>query len=227
MFDLSQTDPIPGAPPLPIRPADPQLLTGQAPLGLVGRAGTPGRRGGLLPPRCNDPGGGARGRTNHLTRQVEVNPDLDPAQRVKTLAHELGHVLLHTPDQVPVAELHQPNGRGRVEVEAESVAFLVAAARGLDTSSYTFAYVGGWMPNKENLETTLRDTAARVLGTAHGILDRLDRDQPDLTIPAEDRPAASLRTEPAVDGARVAQRAGVSVDPGRTTNLAYGDRTPR
>jgi hypothetical protein len=83
------------------------------------------------------------------------------------------------------------------------------------------------MPNKENLETTLRDTAARVLGTAHGILDRLDRDLPDLNIPAEDRPAAPLRTEPAVDGARVAQRAGVSVDPGRTSNLAHGHRTPR
>ena len=224
VFDLSQTDPIPGAPPLPIRPAEPQLLTGQAPPGLWdGLARQVDEEGFTLLEQ--DPGGGARGRTNHLTQLVEVNPDLEPAQRVKTLAHELGHVLMHTPEQVPVAELHQPNGRGRVEVEAESVAFLVAAAHGLDTSSYTFAYVGGWMPNKENLETTLRDTAARVLGTAHGILDRLDRDQPDLTIPAEDRPAAPLRTGPVLDGARVAQRAGVSVDTGRSTNLAYGDRS--
>lgn len=182
VFDLSQTDPIPGAPPLPTRPAGPQLLTGQAPPGLwEGLARQVDEEGFTLLEK--DPGGGARGRTNHLTRQVEVNPDLEVAQRVKTLAHELGHVLMHTPEQVPVAELHQPNGRGRVEVEAESVAFLVAAAHGLDTSSYTFPYVGGWMPNKENLETTLRDTAARVLDNAHGILDRLDRDQPDLTIP--------------------------------------------
>ena len=224
VFDLSQTDPIPGAPPLPTRPGGPQLLTGQAPLGLWdGLARQVDEVGFSLLEQ--DPGGGARGRTNHLTRQVEVNPELEPAQRVKTLAHELGHVLMHTPEQVPVAELHQPNGRGRVEVEAESVAFLVAAAHGLDTSSYTFAYVGGWMPNREHLETTLRDTAARVLGTAHGILDRLDRGQPDLITPAEDRPAAPPRTGPVLDGARVAQRAGASVEPGRTTNLAYGDRS--
>jgi hypothetical protein len=143
-----------------------------------------------------DPGGGARGRTNHLTRQVEVNPDLEPAQKAKTLAHELGHVLMHTPEQVPVAQLHEPNGRGRVEVEAESVAFLVSAARGLDTSSYTFPYVGGWVSNRDKLETTLRDTAARVLGTAHGILERLDRDQPDQAIPAEDRAAVAIDLGP-------------------------------
>jgi antirestriction protein ArdC len=222
VFDLSQTDPIPGAAPLPTPPPAPQLLTGQAPSGLWdGLARQVDEEGFSL--LQQDPGGGARGRTNHLTRQVEVNPDLEPAQRVKTLAHELGHVLMHTPEQVPVAELRQPNGRGRVEVEAESVAFLVAAAHGLDTSSYTFPYVGGWIPTKENLETTLRDTAARVLGTAHGILDRLDRDEPDRTIPAEDRLTALLPTGPVLDGARVAQRAAVSVDPGRTTNLAYGD----
>jgi hypothetical protein len=132
---------------------------------------------------------------------------------------------MHSPDQVPVAELHQPNGRGRVEVEAESVAYLVAAAHGLDTSSYTFAYVGGWMPRRDNLETTLRDTAARVLGTAHGILERLDRDKPDLTIPAQDLIPGPLLTAPVLDGARVAQRAGTSIDPGRTSNLAYGARS--
>jgi hypothetical protein len=186
VFDVSQTDPIPGAPPLPTPPPAPQLLTGQAPVGLWdGLARQIDEAGFTL--TMNDPGGGARGRTNHLTRQVEVNPDLDPAQQAKTLAHELGHVLLHTPDQVPVTDLYKPNSRGRIEVEAESVAFLVSAARGLDTSSYTFPYLGGWMPRKDNLETTLRTTAGRVLGTAHDILERLDRDQPDLTIPAEDR----------------------------------------
>ena len=214
VFDVSQTDPIPGAPPLPTPPPAPQLLTGQAPVGLWdGLARQVDEEGFTL--TMNDPGGGARGRTNHLTRQVEVNPDLDPAQQAKTLAHELGHVLLHTPDQVPVADLHKPNSRGRIEVEAESVAFLVSAARGLDTSSYTFPYVGGWMPRKDNLETTLRTTAARVLGTAHDILDRLDRDQPDLTIPAEDRAVPiDLGRGPrlgvarsGLDGARVALRA--------------------
>jgi len=219
VFDVSQTDPLPGAPPLPTPPPAPQLLTGQAPPGLWdGLARQVDEAGFTL--TMTDPGGGARGRTNHLTRQVEVSPDLDPAQQAKTLAHELGHVLLHSPDQVPVTDLHKPNSRGRIEVEAESVAFLVSAARGLDTSSYTFAYVGGWMPGKDNLETTLRTTAAKVLGTAHDILDRLDRDQPDLTIPAEDRATVPIdlgpgpqpgMAGPGLDGTRLARQAAAVV----------------
>ncbi|MEP6648599.1 MAG: ArdC-like ssDNA-binding domain-containing protein [Lapillicoccus sp.] len=241
VFDVSQTDPIPGAPPLPTPPPVPQLLTGQAPPGLWdGLARQVEEEGFTLV--MTDPGGGARGRgrTNHTTRHVEVNPDLEPAQKVKTLAHELGHTLLHTPDQIPITDLHKPNGRARVEVEAESVAFLVSAAHGLDTSSYTFPYVGGWMPRKSNLETTLRDTAARVLGTAHGILERLDRDKPDLTIPAEDRAAVPVElgpdrgpgvarpglNGPALDGARAALRGDGhlthNAPPGGHATISYG-----
>ncbi len=222
VFDVSQTDPVPGAPPLAVPPPAPQLLTGQAPPGLWdGLAQQVDEEDFTL--LMTDPGGGARGRTNHTTRQVEVNPDLAPAQQVKTLAHELGHVLMHAPEQVPAADLHKPGGRGRVELEAESVAFLVAAANGLDTSSYTFAYVGGWVPNKDHLEATLRSTAARVLGTAHTILERLDRDNPDLGIPAEDRPAAGHSPAPSLDGAR-AQPAAAALSPTRSSSVAYGDR---
>jgi len=34
--------------------------------------------------------------------------------------------------------------RGVKEVEAESVAYLVAGSHGLDTGGYTFPYVTGW-----------------------------------------------------------------------------------
>ncbi len=223
VFDVCQTDPIPGAPPLATPPPAPQLLTGQAPPGLWdGLARQVDEEGFTL--AMNDPGGGARGRTNHVTRQVEVDPGLDPAQQAKTLAHELGHVLLHAPGNVTLADLHQPNTRARIEVEAESVAFLVSAARGLDTSSYSFAYVGSWMPRKSSLETTLRETAARVLSTAHGILERLDRDKPDLGIPVEDRASAPNLVTPRVDGASVDRRAGAPNDPARQSNVSYGDR---
>ena len=234
VFDISQTDPIPGAPPLPDPPPRPQLLTGQAPAGLWdGLARQVDEAGFAL--SMADPGGGARGRTNHLTHQVEVSPDLEPAQQVKTLAHELGHVMLHDPIQLPVDQLHQPGGRGRVELEAESVAYLVTAAHGLDSSSYTFAYVGGWVPDRDTLETTLRQTAARVLTTAHTVLERLDRDNPDPGVPAEDQhihldlapapglpagigpdlsagrmPTAPSTAAPDLDGARAALRGGAS-----------------
>ena len=62
--------------------------------------------------------------------------DMDDAAQVKTLAHELGHVMLHGPDNVDAA-MH----RGIAEVEAESVALMVGAAHGLDTTTYTVPYV--------------------------------------------------------------------------------------
>ena len=74
-----------------------------------------------------------------------IRPELDPAQRVKTLAHELGHVMLHEPqdatDAATVAAC-----RGQREVEAESVAFLVTSAHGIDSAQYSFPYVAGWAP---------------------------------------------------------------------------------
>ncbi len=89
------------------------------------------------------------------------------------MAHELGHVLLHQPttDGAPVC-------RGSREVEAESVAYLITAAHGLDSSQYTFTYVAGWaeqalphLPDGTTVADVIHDTGARVLKTAHQILD--------------------------------------------------------
>src|SRR5699024_11830763 len=66
---------------------------------------------------------------------LPICADMDPAAQVKTLAHELGHVLLHGPD---AGEARQHRGIG--EVEAESVALMVGAAHGMDTSGYTVPY---------------------------------------------------------------------------------------
>src|SRR5206468_3055086 len=59
---------------------------------------------------------GAFGVTHHLARTVIVRDDLPPAQRAKTTAHELAHVLLHGESRS--ADLD----RSRAEIEAESVA---------------------------------------------------------------------------------------------------------
>lgn len=109
---------------------------------------------------------------------------------------ELGHVMLHGPDNEDAA-LH----RGIAEVEAESVALMVGAAHGLDTTSYTVPYVSSWassVPGKSPVEV-VQSTAERVRGAAVTILDKLDTAQVgDGNPPGLDRDAlAASREAPA------------------------------
>ena len=166
--------------PLPTPPR-PRLLAGQAPPGLwealtrvVGERGFTVARGDCGP---------ANGWTDYTTRTVRVRADVDAAQAVKTLAHEAGHVLLHDPADFTLppgsagipgtaTTPGTPTGagattaqcRGVREVEAESVAYLVAATHGLPTDDYTFAYVTGWAAgvDRNEPEKVVRDTGARV-----------------------------------------------------------------
>lgn len=64
------------------------------------------------------------------------------------------------------------------EVEAESVAYLVTAAHGLDTGGYTFAYVTGWAAGVDGAvpEQVVRDTGQRVLTAARTVLAATDPD---------------------------------------------------
>jgi len=97
--------------------------------------------------------------------------------------------------------------RGIAEVEAESVALMVGAAHGLDTSSYTVPYVSTWaasVPGKNPAEV-VQSTAERVRATALGILDKVDTLQVgDGNPPGLDREALSHRTgtAPVVTNAR-------------------------
>ena len=163
VFDVSQTD----GDPLP-QPPQATLLTGQAPPGLWDALQSFVEAQGFTVSRgdCGD----ANGVTRYDTREVRVRADIDDAAAVKTLAHEAGHVLLHAPDQ------RKPFAcRGVAEVEAESVAFMVTAAHGLDASQYTFNYVAGWAhqaatPDGPSVEDIVKATGQRVIGATDRIL---------------------------------------------------------
>jgi hypothetical protein len=104
----------------------------------------------------------ANGQTDFATRTVLIRPDLETAQRAKTLAHELAHVRLHDPAHLDANKW----SRHRKEVEAESVAYLVCSQAGLDSSGYTIPYVALWSGGDLQL---VADTAERVVETARGI----------------------------------------------------------
>lgn len=101
-------------------PETPKLLEGQAPAGLgdalADQITAHGFEVRLV--STTDAIGGANGLTDYLTHDVSVRMDLDDAAQVKTLAHELGHVILHGPDNTDaamhrgVAEIEAARGRG-------------------------------------------------------------------------------------------------------------------
>ena len=171
VWDISQTDgePIPETP-------RPSRLKGQAPNGLWdGLADQIEANGyGLRLVSHATAIGGANGLTDYVTREVSVRMDMDDAAQAKTLAHELGHVLLHRPDNAD-AGMH----RGIAEVEAESVALMVGAAHGLDTTTYTVPYVSSWASSVSGRTPVevVQSTAERVRRAAVGILDQLDTRQ--------------------------------------------------
>lgn len=154
VFDLAQTD----GPALPeVRPG---RLDGAAPLALWGALREQVAAAGYSLHYADL--GAANGRTDFAGREVVLHPDRSGAQLTKTLAHELAHVELHAPGA-------RPEGltRERAEVEAESVAFVVTAAHGLDAGNYSVPYVSGWAGGDTEL---LAQTASRVLSCARAVL---------------------------------------------------------
>ncbi|NCD17074.1 MAG: serine/arginine repetitive matrix protein 2 [Actinobacteria bacterium] len=170
VFSLSQTDGEPLL--LPPRPA---LLQGAAPPGLWDGLVAQLRDLGfdVVTVQTSEDIGGANGVTNFTTHLVRVRTDMDDAAQVKTLAHELGHVLLHDPARTGTdpRDIH----RGVLEVEAESVAYLIGAAHGMDTTGYTLPYVATWAGGTDPA-ATVRATAERVVRTARTVLDALPTD---------------------------------------------------
>ena len=78
------------------------------------------------------------------TRAISVRSDLPPLHRLKTAVHEVAHALLH-------GRADRPVGYELGELEAESAAYLVASALGIDTSAYSFAYVAHYAGDAEAL----------------------------------------------------------------------------
>jgi antirestriction protein ArdC len=100
--------------------------------------------------------------------RISVDPLLSKLHQAKTLAHEIAHSLLHGADQYFG---HAP--RSLAELEAESVAFIVAQYFGLDTSSYSFPYIAGWQ-QQEDAIANLKASGCRIQKAASQIIDWIE-----------------------------------------------------
>lgn len=211
VFDAGQvTPPVEG----PLRP---QLLTGQAPSGLWESLAELAVVEGYAVTRGDC--GTANGHIDFETRVIRIRADVDEVMACKSLCHEVGHALTMTAADVETYAAQ----RELREVEAESVAYAVLGAHGVDSSQYTFDYVAGWAARAATATTSIADiltaTGQRVIAAADRILSHT---KPAASIEDElvDEWTQAVQPSPAVATEPVAWEVVTDAD----LRLVYGER---
>jgi hypothetical protein len=159
VFDVSQTD---GAelPEVCIR------LEGEDESGLYDRLRTVATSIGFTVENALELGG-ANGMCLHDEHRILVLETNSPLQQVKTLAHELGHAILHGQGD------GRPDNRELIELEAESVAFVVCAASGINSDGYSFGYVATWSGGGDEALAAIKASAPRIQRAASQLINAL------------------------------------------------------
>ncbi len=103
---------------------------------------------------------GAKGYADPKNNKIVIKKNMSVNHQLKTMIHEYAHVVLHKEND---------SLKKQKEIEAESTAFVVCHAFGLDTSEYSFGYITTWSTNISNEE--LKDMLKNIQSKAEEIID--------------------------------------------------------
>lgn len=163
-FDISQTDGEPldeGLPPS-------ELVGGDEGLYQLLQQFSESRRIPVTEEICH---GGAHGvcyyNPDGTPKRIAIAPGRPLANRIKTLLHEIGHSLMHSP-----VEYAGHNARSQAELEAESFAFVMAHHFGIDASGYSFRYLASW--GGEDASEKLQAIGSRVQKSAKEAINAIE-----------------------------------------------------
>jgi len=185
VFDVSQTD---GEE----LPSVCNRLVGDDAAGLFAQLVAVANSIGFTVEDC-DFAGGPNGDCSHLLHRIRVEISNSPAQRIKTLAHELAHALLH----------EKYDDRKLAELEAESTAYVVCQSLGLESSDYSFGYVATWAGGGDNAIAGIKASCDRIQKTAAAILRSFDAD--DEAVAKEAIPTSKFRSATALSRTGIAR----------------------
>jgi hypothetical protein len=136
VFDVSQTEPLPGVDPAPLDPPS-QPVSGDSHAGLL--APLEQHAASLGYTVSYEPLDGRAGCCSAREARIVINQTLPANGKVTTLVHELAHA--HGID-------YQRFSRAEAELIVESVTCIVCAGAGLDTSGESVPYLAGWNPEQ-------------------------------------------------------------------------------
>lgn len=183
VFDVSQTDAIEGAPQMPTPTRD---LDAEDHAGLYARVAAHFERTGvalrraIVPGTANGfcrkipPAGAPLAAEDAWVVEVVVDERRTGADAARTALHEAAHIAA---DHLENSGGDYVAHRGRIEIEAEGAAYIVAAIAGLDTGPASTGYVASWMGHIET--ATLKATATAALAAAKVLTAALGLDEQD------------------------------------------------
>lgn len=109
---------------------------------------------------------GANGYCDPVNKRIAIKESLGEAHIIKTTIHEIAHSILHSDLK------NKDKDSSTREVEAESIAYVVSNTLGIDTSSYSFGYVGAWSKDKEL--TQLKSSLDTIQKTANDLISNIE-----------------------------------------------------
>jgi len=189
-----------------------------------------------VPIAFEDISSGAKGYYHTEDHRIALQEGMSQMQTIKTLVHEMSHERMHSHEREKPVE--ERLSRRSMEVEAESVAFVVGSALSaehpelkLDFSDYSFGYIAGWSSGKETAELKaslgrIQATASEMISEIEGHLQELQKAEQLQAVDKIDQKAAAMQKEaaPIVAEPSVIQRPSVLQELHKETQKSAGNR---
>lgn len=163
VFDVSQTE----GDPLPENPAiEKQDLVGAAPHGMVEKLTTLVESKGFSV--SYDDTGDRGGFTSFSSNSVVISSTLSEREQAEVLAHETAHIFLDHGAHLDSYHTGVGGSRPDMEIEAESVAYIISKHLGIDDAGGTaFNYIDSWARGDKD---RVKKTATAVAAAAKEVL---------------------------------------------------------
>jgi len=165
VFDVSQTEQLPGVEPAPLEPPG-EPVSGDSHLDLLAPLERHAASLGFAV--SYEPLEGQAGYCSKRESRIAVDIALSANGKVATLVHEIAHA--HGID-------YSSYTRAEAELIVESVAYIVCGSVGLDTSGESVSYLAGWNPDQP--AERIQQLASTIDGIARAIERAIDPQRDD------------------------------------------------
>lgn len=132
---------------------------------------------------------GCNGYYDLVGKNIVIDENLPQIMVCKTTIHEITHSILHDKD----TGLEKDSDRNTMEVQAESVSFVVCHYYGISSEDYSWGYIAGW--SKDKSLTELRTSLETIRQTAQTIITGIDHQLDAIKQSKEIQPDKSIKKD--------------------------------